>query len=217
MENSNNQSELTVELLKENEDLQRLNKSLIKQIKERSNAQKGQYPKKQHTGYSLISSYQKEYRYYYQDNHRVAWIYETVFQTPYDICLFHDDVKKLVIKDYLKEDNDGNNYFNILGFIYYYDEKTYPECYSDKNRETMLENYKSYYLENEGNNYLKSERIKEIEEEVEKDLFNSCYNLCLRMNGRDGYWEMSFNHVSPIKEVPDNMRFRKNEKKKKNK
>ena len=104
------------ELNDEIERITRINKSLIRQIKEKSNASKGQYPKKQHTGYSLISSVQKEYRYNKSGNHKTAWIFETVFQTPYDISFKYEDVLDVVYDDLYERNKEGKSIIEILGF-----------------------------------------------------------------------------------------------------
>ena len=79
------------ELKDENERISRINENLLRQIKERSNSEKGQFPKKRHHGYSLVKSFAKEYRFYKGGNHRIVWIFETVLQTPYDISLPYND------------------------------------------------------------------------------------------------------------------------------
>ena len=96
------------EKLKEEIDkLKNLNSSLIRQVKERANVSKGQFPKKQHTGYSLVSSFQKEYRYYKEGNHKTALIFETTFQTPYDISLEYEFVIDATLDDLFKTDESG--------------------------------------------------------------------------------------------------------------
>ena len=71
---------------REIEYLQSLNENLVRISKERANAERKLKPKKGHTGYVVVSSTEKEYR--YKVNRRdfeTAMLWETVLQSPYTI------------------------------------------------------------------------------------------------------------------------------------
>ena len=201
------------ELKGEIEKLKNFNASLIRQIKERTNASKGQFPKKQHTGYSLVSSFQKEYRYYKEGNHKTALIFETTFQTPYDISLEYEFVIDAVLDDLFKTDESGESIVEKLGFSGYYPDRSYADFYEERIKEIKYELIDVYHS-------VPEEDLKKIREYAENDVRTSFYNLNVRMSGKDGYWNVSFNHIEPLASIPPELRFpvkRKKEKQKKEK
>lgn len=79
-------------------ELQRgLNKNLLRIARERANADRKLRPKKDHTGYVVVTSMEKEYRYKDIDDgylkHVVLW--ETILETPYIVRLEEPEVKNL--------------------------------------------------------------------------------------------------------------------------
>lgn len=194
-------------LKEENENLKRINANLIRQIKERANASKGQYPKKQHTGYSLVSSVQKEYRYYHNGKHKSVWIFETVLQTPYEISFSYQDVIDSVYDDLFETDDSNNSILDKLGFSGYYSDKTYSEFMEGNNikdaYQELIDMYKSEY----NTSYISKEDLEKMRGYSEKSVKTSCYNLNVRANGRDGYWEMTINHIEPLASIPQELRF----------
>lgn len=82
---------------KECELQQGLNKNLLRIARERANADRKLRPKKEHTGYVVVTSMEKEYRYKDIDDgylkHVILW--ETVLETPYIVRLEEPEVKKL--------------------------------------------------------------------------------------------------------------------------
>lgn len=211
------------DLKKENQDLKEeiekirsFNESLIRQVKERANASKGQYPKKRHSGYSLVSSVQKEYRYYKNGNHKTAWIFETVFQTPYDIGFKHEDVLDTVHDDLYGRNDDDKTIIEILGFSDYLDYKTYPEVYEGDVYRDMKSNLIDQYKKQYDTYYVPDDVLDRIRGYSENIIKNCCFNLNIRMNGKAGYWEMSINHAEPLKNLPQEFRFPTKMKKKKN-
>lgn len=195
------------QLKEEIERISRINSSLIRQIKERSNAAKGQYPKKRHTGYSLINSLQKEYRYYKSGNHRTAWIFETVFQTPYDISFKYEDVLDAIYDDLYKRNDDDKSIIEILGFSDYFDYKTYPEVYEEDAVKNMKSELIDEYIKKYDVYRVPDDALAKIREYTEVMIKNCCYNLNVRMNGKAGYWEMTINHVQPLASLPPELRF----------
>lgn len=69
----------------EREYQQRLNANLLRISKERANASRKLKPKKEHSGYVVISSMEKDYSYKYGSNRRTVRLWETVLQTPFSI------------------------------------------------------------------------------------------------------------------------------------
>ena len=79
-------------------ELQRgLNKNLLRIARERANADRKLRPKKEHTGYVVVTSLEKEHRYKDIDDvhlkHVILW--ETVLETPYIVRLEEPEVKNL--------------------------------------------------------------------------------------------------------------------------
>lgn len=204
------------ELREQIEKLKNFNAGLIRQIKERSNVSKGQFPKKKHTGYSLVSSTKKEYRYYKSGNHKTIWIFETVLQTPYDISIEYDDVLELISDDLYEPDEDDKTILDKLGFTDLYDDKTYADFYEGNNIKDTIDELVSNYKEKHDTSYISDEVYKKIRDYSEKAVRKACYNLNARMNGRDGYWELSVNHIEPLASIPPELRFPIKKKRKKN-
>ena len=173
------------ETKKKDERLKAICNSFIRQCKERSNQEKGQTPKKQHTGYSLITSNPKDYQYIYKGSRRKALIFESVFQTPYPIDYSYFEAYELVDGD-VAFGEDEDMLLDYMGADEFSIEHRYEDVY-DKYSDDDLEN---------------------------KNIF---YNQNIRMNGRDGYWELILNHTKPLSSPPSIMRFpKKNKSKDKN-
>ena len=74
---------------------QGLNENLLRISKERANADRKLKPKKEHTGYVVVSSTEKEYR--YKVNRRdfeTVMLWETVLQTPYPIDFTEEQARE---------------------------------------------------------------------------------------------------------------------------
>ena len=204
------------ELEKRNEELLRINGNLIRINKERTNSQKGQFPKKQHSGYCLYSSKRYGTQYYKGGNHKTAWVFESVFATPYDISLNYDDVLEAVYDDLFEEDENGKCIVDKLGLNSYYPDRTYAEFYEGNHlrdeRNRLIEEYKERF-----NTYeVPEDAVDKIWSYTEEMLNQSFYNLNIRMSGKDGYWYVSFNHLVPLASIPPELRFPARSKKKKN-
>jgi len=78
------QEELSAELA-EREYQQGLNTNLLRISKERANASRKLKPKKEHSGYVVISSTERDHYYKYGANRRKVILWETVLQTPFSI------------------------------------------------------------------------------------------------------------------------------------
>ena len=179
---------LTEKLEKSEEELERISSSrdnLIRQVKERANQERNLYPKKQHTGYCLISSNPKDYKCTVSGSRKKAIIYETIFQTPYSIDYQYEEVMDLVSDD-LSFGELGDRFIDHIGID---ETRDYTRC------DDLLEEYRDY------------------EEKLKQE--NILYAKNIRMNGREGYWELILQHTMPLPPLPENMRFAK--KKDKNK
>lgn len=65
-----------------------LNKNLLRIARERANADRKLRPKKTHTGYVVLTSSEKEYRYKtMRKENAVAGLWETALQSPYSVDL----------------------------------------------------------------------------------------------------------------------------------
>lgn len=87
----------------EREYQQRLNVNLLRISKERANASRKLQPKKEHSGYVVISSMEKDHSYKYGSNRRTVRLWETVLQTPFFIDFTEEqartETEKLFQKD----------------------------------------------------------------------------------------------------------------------
>ena len=74
-----------------------LNANLLRIARERANADRRLKPKKQHTGYVVIASMEKEQR--YKDGNRrwrTVTLWETVIETPYVVSFEVDEIRSLI-------------------------------------------------------------------------------------------------------------------------
>lgn len=73
---------------------QGLNANLLRISKERANAARKLKPKKEHSGYVVISSTEKDHSYKYGANRRTVRLWETVLQTPFSIDFTEEQARK---------------------------------------------------------------------------------------------------------------------------
>ena len=80
-----------------------LNENLLRIAKERANADRKLKPKKEHSGYVVVISSEKIYR--YKDGRRLGSVklWETVIQSPYSIEFPAKQAKKLIIEEFFSE------------------------------------------------------------------------------------------------------------------
>ena len=76
--------------------LRSLNENLLRIARERANADRKLKPKKEHTGYSVVFSTEKEHRYGKGKNMTRVMLWETVIQSPYSIDLPEGLVRKQI-------------------------------------------------------------------------------------------------------------------------
>lgn len=83
-----------------------MNENLLRIARERANADRKLKPKKEHSGYVVVVSSEKIYR--YKHGHRLgsAKLWETVIQSPYLIEFPAKQVKKLIIQEFFPENGE---------------------------------------------------------------------------------------------------------------
>ena len=83
-----------------------LNTNLLRISKERANASRKLKPKKEHSGYVVISSMEKDHSYKQGANRRTVRLWETVLQTPYSID-FTEDQARTETEELFQKDETG--------------------------------------------------------------------------------------------------------------
>ena len=135
-----------------------LNANLLRITKERANAERDLKPKKEHTGYVVLTSAEKESRYKDSYGHpRTITLWETAMETPYTVDFEAEQVRGL-IRELTQEDEDENWPIRRIGITGNYpgkyanmiQDKEWREDYEKYN--VMLErwlraNYRSGYWE----------------------------------------------------------------------
>lgn len=117
-----------------------LNANLLRIARERANADRKLKPKKEHTGYVVVSSMEKEHR--YKDGngrwHTVV-LWETVLETPYTVDFCVEEVRHL-IQELFQDDEDGNWPIEKIGITGDYP-KGYANMIYDKDWREEYRNY----------------------------------------------------------------------------
>ena len=117
------QKEQEVEALKESlekktreaEYRKRLNSNLIRITQERANSQRDLRPKKEHTGYVVKRSSEREHRYKDGRSMKSLVLWETVLQTPYSVEYSSEDAAKLIDELFAGEETDRKGLIVDLG------------------------------------------------------------------------------------------------------
>ncbi len=169
--------------------LRSLNENLLRIAKERANADRKLKPKKEHTGYSVVFSTEKEYRYGKGKNMKKVMLWETVIQSPYSIDLPEDLVRKQITDELTQENEAGDKLVNRIGI-----DGFYPGSYA-----ALLQ--KRWELDRYGD----PEDDEDPEGLTGKNIMLKPY---FRANFRAGYWEAVFFHTKPLGVVPADMRAR---------
>lgn len=84
-----------------------LNINLKRIAKERANADRHLKPKKEHSGYVVVSSIEKAYRYRSGRDTEVVSLWETVVQTPYEIGFSEEVARKQILEELQNEIMQG--------------------------------------------------------------------------------------------------------------
>ncbi len=153
-----------------------LNEHLLRVAKERANADRKLRPKKEHTGYGVVFSGEKEYR--YRDGNR-RWrkklLWETVIQSPYTVDMPEGLARKQITEELIQKDEAGSCLIYEIGINGFY-----PGSYEDM--------------------------IDDSDWCAEPGKFNIMMKPNFRVNFRSGYWEAVFFHTKPLGVVPKEMR-----------
>lgn len=121
-----------------------LNENLLRIARERANAERRLNPKKQRSGFVLLFSAEREYRYRLDNEWKSVRLWDTMLQTPYPVGLTDDQVRELVDEALLQEEEGKAGLMEMLGIEAYYSCK-YEEMIRDartaravKGRNVML-------------------------------------------------------------------------------
>lgn len=154
-----------------------LNINLLRIAKERANADRDLRPKKQHTGYVVISSMERDVT--YKDLHqrpKTERLWETVLQTPYSVGVTDEQAWIQSKWDLLCEEEDGSWMIEKIGINGFY-EDSYGKLPLEKGYQEFIK--RNIWLAKETR---------------------------LRANYRAGYWELLMQHTKPLGVVPVEMR-----------
>lgn len=155
-----------------------LNANLLRVSRERANADRRLKPKKEHTGYGVVVSGEKEYR--YKDGNR-QWrdvmLWETTIQSPYAVDMPEPIARRLISDELLKKNEGGKSLLNRLGIHGYY-----PGSYAD-----MIEDQRWC---------------------SHPEQYNIALEFYFQVNGRYGYWEVKFYHTKALSLIPQELRLR---------
>lgn len=158
--------------------LDSLNKNLLRIARERANADRKLRPKKTHTGYVVLASSEKEYRYKaMRKETAVAMLWETVLQSPYSVDFTEEQARTLTAELVQPNENDETLVGRIGIDTYYHG--SYEDLLHEQRRSARQE---------ESRNIMMKPR--------------------LRANYKTGYWEVIFLHTKPLGLVPAEMRAR---------
>lgn len=155
-----------------------LNANLLRISKERANADRKLRPKKEHTGFVVVTVGEKEHRYKDGNRHwRSAMLRETILQSPFSTDFTEEQARKQIFEALFKPDEGGGWLIGKIGITAYY-----PNGYAE-----LMDN-------------------REWDEVREKR--NIAVDLHLKANFRAGYWELIVLHTKPLGQVPPEMRVR---------
>lgn len=157
---------------------QQLNENLLRISRERANADRNLRPKKEHSGYVVISSTEKTHRYKNGNrNWDVTTLWETVLQIPYSVDFTEEQARGQLTSDLFQDEPLAYSLLEKIGITAVYG-KEYAEMIEDKQWCN------------------------------DPSPFNVMLDWRLRANHRTGYWEVLFLHTKPLGIVPPDMRAR---------
>lgn len=166
------------EAQKEAEYQRGLNANLLRISKERANADRRLKPKKEHTGYFVVSTLEKDYRFKIS---RSQWsqvrLWETMLQSLYSVDFTEEQARIQIRDDLFGMNEDSLRLTSKIGIAFVYHGR-YEDLIKKEDWET-----------------------KYMAENIALD-----QELKLRANFRAGYWEASFLHTRPLGIVPPKMR-----------
>lgn len=123
----------------------RLNENLLRINRERANSDRKLKPKKEHTGYVVCSSSERDYTFRInKKNHKIV-LWETVLQSPYSIDFTEEQARKQIIDELFAKEDNGQFFVSSIGinagypegFAAMIEDKEWSEIYKKHN--VMLE------------------------------------------------------------------------------
>ena len=97
-----------------------LNETLLRISRERANADRNLKPKKEHTGYVVCSSSEKEYTYREGKKPKKVMLWETMLQSPYSVGVSVEQAKKQIIRELFEKEENGDYFIQRIGINGYY-------------------------------------------------------------------------------------------------
>lgn len=154
-----------------------LNVNLLQITRERANADRGLKPKKEHTGYIVLYSEEKDYPYRQDRKLCKARLWETTLQSPYPAELAEAMARRQLEEELLPEESKWlSAKLGITG--------RYCDSYEKMRVEMKQEPENPFF---QGNVALAAQQR-------------------LKRNFRSGYWEVKIVHTKPLSVVPPDMR-----------
>lgn len=153
----------------------KLNENLLRISRERANTDRKLKPKKEHTGYVVCSSSERDYTYKMGKRSHKVVLWETVLQSPYPIDFTEKQARQQITRELFGKDENDRMFVNAIGIEYFY-----PDGLAD-----LFESAEWFEV------YKTDNIVVEIK---------------LRMNFRQGYWEILLFHNKPLSCVPKDMR-----------
>lgn len=92
-----------------------LNANLLRIARERANADRKLKPKKQHSGYLVVLSGEREHQYKVGKSTQKTLLWETVIQSPYVVDFPEEQVRKQIMEEFTQKNEDGNRLIDRLG------------------------------------------------------------------------------------------------------
>ena len=154
-----------------------LNANLLRINRERANAERDLKPKKEHTGYIVLYSEEKDYPYRQDGKLCRARLWETILQSPYPAELAEATARRQLEEELFPEEDEWlSAKLGITG--------RYCESYEKMRVEMKQEPENPFF---QGNVALAAQQR-------------------LKRNFRSGYWEAMLVHTKPLSVVPPDMR-----------
>ena len=107
-----------------------LNENLLRINRERANSDRKLKPKKEHTGYVVCSSSERDYTYRINRKNYKIVLWETVLQSPYTIDFTEELARKQITEELFEKDENGDFFITKIGIT-----AGYPSGYA-----AMIEN-----------------------------------------------------------------------------
>lgn len=200
----NEQEEVIAELSQKNSEMIRINNNLSRIVKERTNIDTKQIPKKTYIGYKI--KMQKDVTKYYYDQYKKKIqikCYYSSFRTPYLATIPMQEAKSLIIYDFEHYLIDNNPIYKYFGFDY---------CYIDCEITEAIEKAKIAYNA-ETDNICKQFGYKDrndsslrydcnyetlIKEKIGEISVDYIFQLQLFIDEHSPYWNCSILHTKPL-------------------